>query len=481
MTNYIADAAGTLRKDGIYNTATGLGLSTSDRGKCMAVEDMPFLTQAELDVLWAQNWLAQRVVRAVVDHAMVRGFEIDEDTDGSKLKAWRKLNHERYSEGALQRAHYLSGVYGGGGVFLGYGAGGGALDRAPPEAGKLEFLDAFSCFDLQATQRYEKKNDPKLRFPEQYLVQGSHPRNEMEFHETRLLRVVRSPAVKKNQKEEDVSASPEWGISLLQPIWDDLGRYAMAWAAAGNLLQEASTPVFTLKNLHRAIAQKGRQFLIDRMVSFNHGSSILKSVVLEEGEEYRRESVSFASLPQTLQAIIVSVAGAAGIPVTVLFKQAPSGLSATGESDLRQWDDYCAAYQTLFLKPQIEFLLGAHLGTKVTITFPPLKTPTQLELEQVRNLRITGDRIVWESSLGTDKTWASALAAGIRIEDSDEFAAGVEDLDDQIDSGDEPDNSGGAGSNFGGAGFEPNGGRPPNAAEEGGPAESDDPAGDEGS
>ncbi len=49
-------------------------------------------------------------------------------------------------------------------------------------------------------------------------------------------------------------------------------------------------------------------------------------------------------------------AGAADIPVTRLLGQSPAGLSATGDSDTRNYYDMIAARQELDLRPQLERL-----------------------------------------------------------------------------------------------------------------------------
>ena len=49
-------------------------------------------------------------------------------------------------------------------------------------------------------------------------------------------------------------------------------------------------------------------------------------------------------------------ASAADIPVTRLLGQSPAGLSATGDSDTRNYHDMIAARQELDLRPQLERL-----------------------------------------------------------------------------------------------------------------------------
>ncbi len=49
-------------------------------------------------------------------------------------------------------------------------------------------------------------------------------------------------------------------------------------------------------------------------------------------------------------------AGAADIPVTRLLGQSPAGMSATGESDTRNFYDMICARQEIDLRPQLERL-----------------------------------------------------------------------------------------------------------------------------
>ena len=63
-----------------------------------------------------------------------------------------------------------------------------------------------------------------------------------------------------------------------------------------------------------------------------------------------------AGLPEMVRTFLQVAAGAADIPVTRLLGQSPTGLSATGESDTRNYYDMIAARQELDLRPQLERL-----------------------------------------------------------------------------------------------------------------------------
>ena len=57
-----------------------------------------------------------------------------------------------------------------------------------------------------------------------------------------------------------------------------------------------------------------------------------------------------------VRTVLQVAAGAADIPVTRLLGQSPAGLSATGESDTRNYYDMIAARQEVELRPRLERL-----------------------------------------------------------------------------------------------------------------------------
>ena len=75
-----------------------------------------------------------------------------------------------------------------------------------------------------------------------------------------------------------------------------------------------------------------------------------------DGESWARQSVDFAGLPEMVRCFLQVAAGAADIPVTRLLGQSPAGLSATGDSDTRNYYDIIVARQELDLRPGLERL-----------------------------------------------------------------------------------------------------------------------------
>ena len=103
------------------------------------------------------------------------------------------------------------------------------------------------------------------------------------------------------------------------------------------------------------IAGGDKDKLQSRMELVEMSRSVARAIMLDaEREEFERQSYSFAGVPDVLRAFMLRLSAAARMPVVILMGQAPQGLNATGDSDIRLWYDRVQAYQTRKLSTVIE-------------------------------------------------------------------------------------------------------------------------------
>ena len=138
------------------------------------------------------------------------------------------------------------------------------------------------------------------------------------------------------------------------------------------------------------------------MLMTSQGKSIARSIFLdaESGEDFTRETVNFAALPDLMVQMALTVSGATQIPVAILFGQAPAGLNATGESDMRQFYDRISAYQETSIRPKVERLLALIAGRDVKIDFAPLWEMSDTEKAAVRLTQAQADQAYY--NMGAD-------------------------------------------------------------------------------
>ena len=148
-----------------------------------------------------------------------------------------------------------------------------------------------------------------------------------------------------------------WSDSVLQALYDAIHAVALTTTGATSLMHEAKVDIVTVPNLseHLSSAETTQQ-LSARFAYAAAMKSINNLLLLGDGETWSRQSVDFGGLPEMVRTFLQVAAGAAEIPVTRLLGQSPAGLSATGDSDTRNYYDMIAARQELDLRPQLERL-----------------------------------------------------------------------------------------------------------------------------
>ncbi len=121
-------------------------------------------------------------------------------------------------------------------------------------------------------------------------------------------------------------------------------------------------------------------------------------MVMDAADSIESHQYTFGGLAECYQQFIMDIAGAAEIPVTRLFGRSPSGLNATGESDLQNYYEMIAEKQETYLRPIFSKLLpvicmsvfGA-VPDDLDFEFDPVAEPSD---EQRADLAKTGTDIV---------------------------------------------------------------------------------------
>ncbi|XLV70973.1 DUF1073 domain-containing protein (plasmid) [Ralstonia syzygii subsp. celebesensis] len=132
-----------------------------------------------------------------------------------------------------------------------------------------------------------------------------------------------------------------WGLSVLEPMWDRLIAFDSATVGVGQLVYKAHLRVLQIEKLREIIAMGGPalaglkgQIDFTRLAQTNEGITLLDSTDKFETHQY-----GFSGLSDVLIQFAQQLSGATGIPLTRLFGQAPQGLNATGEGEMKQYHE----------------------------------------------------------------------------------------------------------------------------------------------
>lgn len=399
------------RTDSWVNTLTGVGLNHRKTEIEMRAAATDYLDDATLEVLYDLDGLAARIVRAVPHHALREGFAVTTG-DAALDTATKARLDELDASGRLRLAWTWARLYGGGAVFV--GADDGRDPRAPLDLANIRsvrfLVDVDRC-DLTPQSWCNDPLSPRFGQPETYqlLQQGGTASQSTLVHASRLVRFDGAEVTRRRRQHLQ-----GWGDSVLQRVYAELQQLRGAHAAVAALLHESSQGVFKMKDLAASIGADKDDTLKTRLELMDMSRSIARAILIDaEGESFERTEVgTMAGMVEVMDRFVNLLAAVTGIPVTVLMGQAPAGLNATGESDIRSWYDEVAAEREAMLRPKVERVVRLLLLAKDgptggvepaswKVTFPPLYQMTPAQGADVRNKQATTDATYIEKGVLT--------------------------------------------------------------------------------
>jgi phage-related protein (TIGR01555 family) len=353
------------------------------------------LSDPVLSAMYATEDLSAKIVDVYPREALREGFEVG-GVDGVDEDAMRAYVDEQWHvcDEALRGA--IWGRLFGGAVTL---LGTEGTDYATPlgageEITYLRDLDARHVKPLMRTDAMDRRGDP-------IFYQVSPPEGGQAIYQIHRSRLVIWPgAMTDAQRKREVGG---WDYSVLQRAWDALKTGGSFWKSAENLMHEASIGVYSIPGLYATVMSAEQRSALDARIAYsNRVRSAGRMMVLDASEKYERVNASFAGVADLTDRAMKRIAAAAEIPVTVLLGEAPAGLNATGDSDLRWFLMRVKAYQAQVLEPRIIAMLRpllAQVGSpahgkdlsKLTLRWPELWAPSAKERSEIYASTSTAD------------------------------------------------------------------------------------------
>lgn len=415
-------------RDAWQNAMVGLGISGLDKSQGTTYAASCEVSAQALSAIYRGNWLARKLVEALPQRALARGF-----SDNTPMPPdFQRLNYARWDEGALQRACYLGRLFGGSHLFIGYANGGDDLSKPVTGKGRVAFLDIFTRHELTPASvgGVEARDaDPASLTAGQvqiYEVTGDHPRRGMKYHISRAIQFgglslppLMTPGfVPTTQIRAYDPYYRDWTDSVLKPAWDDIQRYGVWWQSVGHLMSVASVGVMKVGSLMQSLNQNDGAIMRARIDLANQMLALTRNLMLDadKNEDYDRKGVNFSDIPQLLDQMMIATAGAFNMPATELFGRAPQGMNATGESDHRMWEAQVTEWRERVLSPRVDALAEALSGTPTHIEFPEVHIATDAEQADLEFKRAQRDERFWSMGAFSDQEIRNAWQAGEQVE-----------------------------------------------------------------
>lgn len=342
--------------DGLRNLFTGMGTEGDARMFTQWVNSE--MDQSMLDIAYRNDWIARKIIDLPAQDATRewRGWEADQGQITKLEELEKLLNCQQKLKAGLTRAR----LYGGAALVMGIDQGNTKdpveLDRI--RVGDLKFLHVVSRHEITAGPIDQNIDSPFFGEPSYY--QRSQGR-QVQFHPSRVVRLVGMDRIDNNKDG--------WGDPVLQAIKDAIKACGSVSQNVAALVDEAKVDVISIPELNASISDPEYEARLKKRFGLAAtAKSVYRLLLLDKEENWQRITQNFTTLPDILKMYLLIATGAADIPATRFLGQSPAGLSATGESDLRNYYDRIGTDQKTVIGPALnrldEVLIRSALGNR---------------------------------------------------------------------------------------------------------------------
>lgn len=386
------------RLDSWLNTALGFG-GTSDKLSATRYSGIVRrLTDPEITAMYRTEHLSAKIVDVYPREALREGFELggyDDDNAKTDIEDDIRTYLGRwYVTHCVRNAAIWGRAYGGAAIWM------GSLTADPSKPFVMgEKIDFLRTIDRRYLQPRPWSLDAQGRPTFYDIIPHEGGAMVGPIHVSRLV-IFRGAMT----DEQTYQSNNFWDDSVLQRPYEALQSDGIVWRSAQQMISEASLGVLKIKGLYSKLTGPARQALESRLALFNATRSIARNITLDfEGEDYKRESVTFAGIPDLTRESITRVASSAEMPVSILLSDEPSGLNATGDASIRWWLMRVHAYRTGDLERPLLYLCKCLLAQSdvpgvtpesvetLTVRWPELWTPSASEQAEIYSKTATAD------------------------------------------------------------------------------------------
>jgi hypothetical protein len=153
------------------------------------------------------------------------------------------------------------------------------------------------------------------------------------------------------------------------------------------------------------LVAKSPEKLRARMQALELARSTARAVLIDTKEKFDRQTTNISGLPDLLEKLSLRLAAAIDMPLSLLMGQAPKGLGADSEGDLRMYYDKIRSFQRRKISPLLKIIITMVMKSmrergvpkKWEIKFNPLWQLTDAEIAEARLTQARTDSLYVKS------------------------------------------------------------------------------------
>lgn len=400
------------RYDGWMNLFSGLG-TKADKTKSTIAVPSGFLSDAEKEIIYADDGLGARIVDTLPDDMMKQGWHYEFENEKEGMEDYSKVYDHVFKEiranGSISRALKWARLYGGALILLG-AYDGQTLDQ-PLDTRRITRFENLKVIPrnnvMYGTMEWQMDPaSPHYGQVEYYTVMFYMGR-EYQMQRVHYSRVIELKGIEIPSSESSLIPMEfrYWGLSVFQRVQDRLKELGSSFSSLSNLLNELTIGKYKYKDLAMVMASPdGGEQVQKRLQAMDLTKSVFHSVLLDTEESFERDTLSFAGVSDVLHQFMMMTSAATGYPLTKLFGVSPAGLNSTGDADMYQYYDMVKAKQESDLMPILDRLVKIisewQRIPEPTIVFNALEQMTEKEQAELDEKKANTERVKMETYQG---------------------------------------------------------------------------------
>lgn len=348
--------------DGFSNPMARLGIGTPNLMEGTAYPLQRITRNYNLlNSLYREHWIVRQIIDVIPADMLKNWITLTTEVSPALLKEvdleLRKTQLIQKLKVGLQWGRLFGGAIG---VMMVAGQGNDLsepLDLSrmlPGDFCGLMIFDRWNSVD-PSVEVVDDIRAPEFGLPKYYTVTDTASGALIRVHYSRVLRFIGD-----DLPYWEAQAEQQWGASAIESIFDELKkRDNVSWNIA-QLTFMASLRVLKMQDLGQmlsALDPASQNELYRTIQAQNWLMSNMGMQVLDATDDMQSHQYTFGGISDVYQQFMMDIAGAARIPATKLFGRSPSGMNATGESDLQNYYDMIAQEQESKLRPILNKVL----------------------------------------------------------------------------------------------------------------------------
>ena len=389
-----------------------------------------------MNSLYRSHWIIRRIIDVIPEDMLKNGYRISSQTEPIAIDRIEDLIRRAHIKQRLLEALRWSRLYGGSAAVMIIDGQDDLsqpldIDMVMPGSFKgLIVVDRWAGINPM-TELVTDINSSDFGLPAMYQITNNAEHTVTLVHHSRILRFSgRDLPIWESQAEI------YWGASEVEHVFDEIKKRDNTSFNIAQLVFLANLRVLKIGDLGQMLSTGNahtQQQIYQTIQSQNWLMSNMGMYLLDKEDEFDTKQYTFSGLSDVYEGFMMDVAGAAEIPVTRLFGRSPSGLNATGESDLQNYYDMIESNQEAKLRPVLDKLLPvlfvSELGAvpdDLDFKFNPVRRASDTEKSDLGQKRTQAVIDAFNAGLVSQR---SALQELRQMEDSTGMWSNISDAD----------------------------------------------------